>query len=266
MALGVSLALVAPPGMLYAADSDIEVGDGIDEVYSVLGQPNGYIRSGSFFLFYYDRGKVELHDEVVTAVELVSAGEVRDLKAARKRYVEERRDRLRAAGLALQREKLEDPFFLALPSSEQLSFWRTFRERYPMVSLAPIDLAGVAKQAAGAQREAELKDELLRAKWRLIDAEERARAAELAARKAENRFRSRGHRYGYFPQSGVYGASSFSIQGSDFYGSFLRARITPVDPYRPLTGMGLSSEPNAFNRVSSHWKKISPGVFPNRAP
>lgn len=253
-------------GVVRAGNGEIELGDHVDEVYSILGRPSGYIHSGSFSLLYYDRGKVEVHDDIVTGIYLVSSEKARELKAARERRARERYEELLVEGLALQREKLEDPNFLSLPSADQLSFWRTFHGRYPMVSLDREDIAGLARDAAEEQRKSELENELLRMKWRLMDAEERAHKAELAARALEGRCRARTYSHWYPPQIVVHRRPTFSAGASDFYRHFHRPRITPVDPYLPLSGIKLSADANSYRHIPRHRQTMTPGVFPNRCP
>ena len=158
------------------------------------------------------------------------------------------------------------PLFLGLSSADQLVFWRRFRERYPMVSLESVDLAGLVQQAKG-ERTAQLENELLRARWQLMDAEERAQEAELKARRAESRFRSRGYSVWVPPYAVPYHGWSSSTKASrSSYFGLSGPRIRTVDPSRSPTGRSFSSGVGVSRSIRSNSIMPPPGAFPNRAP
>ena len=51
------------------------------------------------------------------------------------RLAEENRMQRESEGLALKQSKLDDPQFSGLPAAEHVAFWRSFQNRYPMVSV-----------------------------------------------------------------------------------------------------------------------------------
>lgn len=167
-----------------AAADEVSIGDTEDRVRQVLGEPGGYIKSGSYQALLYDRGRVELRDGRVTEVELVSAEQAQLQKLQRERdrlaraeAEQARREALRIEGLAEKERMLADPVFRASAASEQLDFWRRFRTKYPDVE---VDEAYAGALAAWEQERATLQQD-----QRLLDMEKRVAEAEARAREAE---------------------------------------------------------------------------------
>ena len=196
--LVIVLSSLAPAGAAF----EVALGDDLDAVTAALGEPQGYMLTGTRAVLTYERGKVELRDDKVVSVDLVSP----DVAAARKTEAEaarrQREAQQAARGTRLRDAKLDDPEFLFLPPTQQFAFWRSFRQQYPAIDLAPVGLSELAARAsaeeqafkAQAETRAEtLKDaDLMALEWRVQEAEARAEEAALAARRAETRSRSSG--------------------------------------------------------------------------
>ena len=202
MAVLMTVAIVAP-----VRGGEVSLGDSEQAVRDQLGVPSGYIRSGSYLLLIYDRGKVEFEDGEVVDFNLVSAEEARERKAQReqrrKELAEKRaaqRVSQRAEAVALKEKTLSDPVFMASSIEKQLEFWRSFRRKYPNV---PVD----AEYAAALAKRKEQQEELA-AEERLLEMEKRVAQAEAEAeearRDAEEGRRSRRYIYPTTPHIGYY--------------------------------------------------------------
>ena len=179
--------LLSLPLVLTAAE--VQRGDTLNEVRTVLGAPRGQVRAGDRLLLYYDRGEVQLQAGAVTRVALLSVADYDALQIRRAadavRFREEnelRSARLGVEGEALKARKLADPSFQAAPVAYQVAFWEDFSRRYPGVSsseqltIARLRLAEQLEQ----KRSRDLQEE------RLADLEARVNEAE--ARASEVRY------------------------------------------------------------------------------
>ncbi|RKX32900.1 MAG: hypothetical protein DRP71_11375 [Verrucomicrobia bacterium] len=122
----------------------VNPGDAADSVRAELGLPNGLIEVGTDRILFYERGEVVLKNGRVVKHNLMTEIEFAEKsrreaerKALLAQLAEERRLQREAEGLALKQSRLDDATFAGLPAVERVTFWRTFRKRYPMV---PIDL------------------------------------------------------------------------------------------------------------------------------
>lgn len=174
------------------ASSEVIVGESLGDVLVEMGQPRGFIRSGSYLLLDYANGKVELRDEKVVRVELMTDEELAAYRermakrnAAAAKAASARRAALLAEGTQVRDNKLADPAFLSLPAAEQVAFWQWFRQKYPGVEVGgeyAVVLhryeADLAEQSLAAARRREIE----RLEARVAEAE---RAAAEAQREAE---------------------------------------------------------------------------------
>ncbi|MGQ9661678.1 MAG: hypothetical protein ACUVWX_04965 [Kiritimatiellia bacterium] len=165
---------------------EIQVGDDMETVTKVLGQPRSWIQIGTVKVCYYELGKVELKEGRVTRVELMTpeqAALARErLEAERTRREEiaaAKRNELREEGLALKERMLALPQFTNSPASFQVEFWKNFMARYP----------DVAVEAEYAQAQAKLAAE--ETQRRCSELEQRLSEAELRVRIAEQEARER---------------------------------------------------------------------------
>jgi len=184
-----------------AADEVIAVGDSVEKVYSVLGKPTGEIKSASFMMLSYPRGKIELRDRIVTKVDLMSQADLEQNRlkqeALQLRRAENRikqREALLAKGTRIRSEKLSDPDFLNLPVTDQIYFWKEFRKIYPEVNVDSTYLAllDIRKEEL---REEEIDNKLAAMERRVAEAESRAAQAEQTARNSRHSNYS-----GYYPE------------------------------------------------------------------
>lgn len=140
----------ALPGFSGGLESEIEEGDTRPFVIEILGEPDGRLGNDKFETLYYDRGTVEFADGKVTSFDLVSEREAFERETARLRKQEERQRTAAAAkeerikdGQAVLKSKLADKEFAATPPSEQVAYWKAFKQKYPEIN--------VSKQLAPAQ-------------------------------------------------------------------------------------------------------------------
>ncbi len=183
----VFLAYSAPLAPSAIATTDLAIGDTREDVIRVLGEPRGSITSGPYQLLQFERGRVELHDGLVTQLGIVSEAVAQERRFERERAAEvrerldaERRARRYAEGVDAREYARSDETFQLLSGREQLDFWNDFRRRYPEVR---VDVE-FASAAARARREIEKQREnerLARMERRIAEAEARARDAERQA-------------------------------------------------------------------------------------
>ena len=262
----ITVCLVMVTGTIYAEMFDIKIGDDIDRVQNALGEPDSYILLGDKALVSYGLSKIELVSNKVTKVNFVSAAKTKELRLKTKTDNKKRRAYLIREGNTVKQRKLENVEFLSSPLSEQIDFWHSFRRHYPMIDLSPVNLADLATKAAeDTQRKREEdeeykanEEELLQAKWKLMEAEERAHQAELEANSRNTRY-SRGYTsYLYPPQVIIPGRPCYPVRPTP-YGC-----LKPVSPFRPGGGnrVGGSSH-TTVSPHASRWPSHTPGVFPN---
>lgn len=166
-----------------ARAGDIEIGDPAAKVRDLLGEPRGDIRSGSYELLQYNRGRVELRDGVVTSVDLVSEAEAVARAAQRDQDQEARRARQAAAreqrrldGLTARDRAIGNAAFMTSSGDRQVEFWDSFRRQYPDV---PVD----SEYAAALNKQDEEREKAA-TEQRLAAMEKRVQAAETKAQEA----------------------------------------------------------------------------------
>lgn len=174
--------------------SEVLVGESLDEVMAEMGQPRGFIRSGTYLLLDYEHGKVELKEGKVVRAELMTDEQLaahRDLMAKRNiaaaKAAASRRAALIIEGTRIRNEKLADPAFMSLPASEQVAYWRWFRQAYPVVDVGgeyavalqryETELAVQSREAARAREIAALEDRVAEAERAAADAQWEAQQA-----------------------------------------------------------------------------------------
>ena len=174
----------------------VVAGDPVDRVFEELGPPESYIHINGTQVLYYERGKVQVTDEVVVSAELVSAEEAVRLRREREMERLQREEELRVLRERRSREgadvlesMLADPGFMSRPPAQRLSRWRALRRDYPETPM-PEDYF-----VAMREREQELKE--VRAAQRIRELEDQVARAE------EEASRARGGAYtaGYFGAS-----------------------------------------------------------------
>ena len=172
--------------------SEVIVGESLGDVLVDMGQPRGFIRSGSYLLLDYEHGKVELRDDKVVRVDLMTDEQLAAYRermakrnAAAARAAAARRAALFAEGTQIRNDKLADPAFVSLPAAEQVAFWQWFRQKYPMVEVGgeyAVTLQRYEAELAAQSRETARRREVEMLEARVAEAE---RAAADAQREAE---------------------------------------------------------------------------------
>ncbi len=151
----------------------VRVGDDVEDVFRILGEPNSRMETGKSAWFTYDRGEVRLKNDRVVFVSLVSE----DVAEARKRAeAEARAERIRE-GEALRKAMREDPGTALRSPHERLALWTWFQERYPEVD--------VRTELHLARLEVAREEERVAERRRLAELERRVQIAEARARQAE---------------------------------------------------------------------------------
>ena len=170
-------------------DADIRAGDSVHHVHEVLGRPKGYLKTYRAEYQVFDRGTVALRAGRVVEADLVSEEEATVRRKQREQRRREReaaaRDRRRlqtAEGLRIRLERHADPMFLAADPMQRLSFWRSFRKRYPGVDVRE-EYAQALSEWRREESSRRLQAEVLALERRVAEAESRARSAEEAAER-----------------------------------------------------------------------------------
>jgi hypothetical protein len=168
----------------FAASQDVKLGDTFASVKAALGEPRGFIKDSTYQLLQYDRGRVELHDGLVSSVNIVSEEEAERMRIKRERFAEERRlaaalrrEQLRIEGLQALEQVRSDPEYDALSAEKQVAFWKSFKKRYPDVPLG--------EEYASALERHKLELEHQEMEQRIAALESRVREAESRADQAE---------------------------------------------------------------------------------
>ncbi len=177
--------------MATSPPAGISVGDRVETVIAVMGEPAGEIDFGERVIYLYDNGRIEFREGTVTAVNLLSDSEYkarRELEARQRHDYVQREERARAERIAtaerLRAERLANTDFLLRPATERLNFWNTLQAQYPEVSFAAeIEglVAEIREERILLAREAEIQ----RLSERTAAAEKRAAEAEAIARRAQ---------------------------------------------------------------------------------
>lgn len=207
MGQGIALSVVVG-GMTVCSTWAVELGDTVKEVKAELGKPSSSIQIGERQVLYYDRGRIEAVDDAVVEVDLVSQEEAdaarRLREEVRARMEQEQREKAlarHAEGVTLRDTKLSDVAFMHASASRRVSFWRSFKSRYPDVELGveyeeALRELYVERQAQRkeTQEQARLRD----LEQRVLEAEDRAaRAEQRAYDEARRRDRNRYTSYSY---------------------------------------------------------------------
>lgn len=173
-------------GALACASLALDAGDSLEQTLSELGKPHGSIHIGETTIYYYDRGRVEIHEGQVISADLISKEVFAAQRIEQERVRQIREEELRdlkarrfEEGMAVLARKLSDPQFLDSPASRRLAYWRAFQRTYPEVTL-PEDYV-----VALEERDAELR--LSRAESRVRQLEQRVADAERRVDDARQR-------------------------------------------------------------------------------
>ena len=171
-----------------AARADVKIGDTYQQVIDQLGDPQGEIKSGTYQLLSFDRGRVELRNGKVAKTEILSDEQVekkrllaeKKLAEAERKFAAEREQRI-AEGTTVHAAKLADEEFMVSPAADRVAFWQNFKKLYPEVPLGDEYTAALREleQDYAARRiERERQQQISDLEQRVADAEARADRAE----------------------------------------------------------------------------------------
>jgi len=157
----------------------ISVGDTAGEVISELGAPDRLIQINHSQTMYFERGIVEILDDLVISADLISEAALvkkQELEAVERAIrLEElrvQREQRMQEGAEMLEQKLEDSKFLSAPAARRLAYWREFRRKYPEIGM-PEDYFVALREREFELREAGLER-------RVRDLEARAARAQSA--------------------------------------------------------------------------------------
>ena len=169
----ISIVAVLSALSLRADPTDLKIGDSIARVEEVMGKPKGYMAMDKLTIYTYDLGTVRFTEDKVTAIDLITAEELR----LKQQQEAEARAARKIQGEAIKSQMEADEKFAALPAKSRLEFWERFRRDYPDVEVYVLyhQAKTEADQIAAKEQEAQRIDEL----------EQRVRQAEAAARQAQ---------------------------------------------------------------------------------
>ncbi len=150
--------------VLYADEPRVRLGDTLETVIELLGEPKGRVAAGDREYLTYHRGTVEVAGGTVVAVKLISKADADRAKKVREEAWEYRRlakeeaaARKHIESIHIVEEALEDPDLLLMTPREQVVFWESLRDSYPNAVLPPAyddALAAVEEEQAYIRSEA----------------------------------------------------------------------------------------------------------------
>lgn len=186
--VGLSVAVLC--GGVAVSASGVQPGDSREAVIREMGQPAGLLRAQDREWLSWPRGRVELKDGLVVAIDLLTP---RELDAKLQREAAEAAAAQQAARERKQKQDEEGrQVFARLLSSEtvreasparQVALWEDFMRNYPGVDATEPYLAALSrldKELARARDQEEmerLRAEAQAATWRALDAEREAQRA-----------------------------------------------------------------------------------------
>lgn len=194
-------------------------GDDASRIQEVLGEPLGFMETGTQGVYYYDRGEVHTRHGKVTLIYLLSPevlAEQQALEAAlRKQRLQE--------GQELLAEIMAQGGIGHLSGTSQLQYWENFRASYPEVDIQLLyrEASQLAQQE---QKEEEEARRLARLEQRVLQAEIRAAQAQEQAARAQQTASIRSTRYSYGPSCWYVPRSGYVIR--------YRQKSQP-EPYTP---------------------------------
>ncbi len=156
----------------------LALGDSVEKMLEVLGEPNGKMESGDFSIYYFKLGTVKLKSDKISSLDIISEAEWQNRQNAEAVARAENTQK----GEEILASIIDDEKFAALPAENRLAFWEQFRIDYPDVDIyvlysqAKVEADIIADEKAARQREDD----------RLNSLERRVMMAEAEARNATN--------------------------------------------------------------------------------
>ena len=184
------------------APTTLEIGDSIDKVTEVLGDPTGKMQSGDFSIYYYKLGNVHMKSGKISSLNLITE----ETWESRQQAAAEAKELRRIKGEELLTSIKEDDEFSELPAENRLAFWEQFRRDYPEVDVyvlhaqAKIETEKIIEKKQEENRIAALERRVLNAE---IEARKAAKAAETQRLFKQTRYNNRYPSVIYYPQSHI---------------------------------------------------------------
>ncbi len=170
----------------------IQNGDTRDSVVSVLGEPNGIIKSGDYEMLSYERGKIEFRDGLVVSVNILSPEELilkkDNAKALAEKKEKEKNEFIKLKhqrGLELREKIQTSTVFPEFAGRRKVEILKNFRSNYPDIDITDLLLPALAEMEKEIE-EMEHQNKIVELEQRIDDAkleELRARWRESAARE-----------------------------------------------------------------------------------
>ena len=170
----------------------IQNGDQRNSVISVLGEPDGIIKSGDYEMLSYERGKIEFRDGMVISANLLSPEELiakktKD-KALSEKNEKEKNEFIKLKhqrGLELRKKILTSSVFPEFSGRRKVEILKNFRSNYPGIDITDLLLPALTEMEKEID-EMEQQNKIIELKHRINDAKLealRARWRESAARE-----------------------------------------------------------------------------------
>ncbi len=192
------------PLLICHADGNIALGDSREAAVESLGPPIGTIQLREKTVLIFPRGEVELENDTVTRIDLVSleehAANLARLEKEREEWQAEQarlREMRQETGEAIRRDKLSSSAFAALRARDRVAFWRNFQTQYPDVDVSE-ELAKSLESYESELTELKMQERIAELEARVAQAEKEAAQARLEAQRLrdEAAVRERSNRYG----------------------------------------------------------------------
>ena len=181
-------ALLAPT-LLWSANSEIEIGQTLEQTIEALGKPIGTIDLRDKTLLLYPQGEVTIRENKISNIDLMSDQQFEDdkerLRIEREDWQIQQHKRAAnhiKAGEELKAYKLQSSAFSILPAKDRVNYWRSFQARFPEVDVSE----QIGQALEGYNHEiAELKSQqqIAELEARVAKAEQEAAAASLETEK-----------------------------------------------------------------------------------
>ena len=187
-----------------ASEAPLRKGDDPARILKLLGEPDGFMKTGKQGIFYYPRGEVHTRNGKVSQIFLISEKEF----AAQQAAEEAERATRKAEGEAILAELQANGGLYYLSPQAQLAYWQDFYQKYPEMAVTPEAIQArelareEAEKEAEAQRLANLEKRVLEAEIRAARAQEEAAKAQQQAALQQNQ---RNEVRVVYPYYGYYG-------------------------------------------------------------
>lgn len=195
---------LAIPFVFCQAESSVAPGDSKEATIARLGPPIGTIQLHDKTVLIFPRGEVELQNDAVTRISLMSpeeyAADQARLEKEREEWQAEQarlREMRQETGEAIRRDKSSSRAFASLRAKDRVAFWRNFQSQFPEVDVSE-ELAKALEGYEAELTELKMQERIAELEARVAQAEKEATQARLEAQRLrdEAAARERSARYG----------------------------------------------------------------------